>query len=101
MALMQLSIVPLGTETPSVGEYVTAMQKALEKEGVCFKLTDMGTLIEGDIQMLLKVVSLIYEEPFKRGAQRVVTHMVIDDRRDKKVGIGDKIIAVENRLSNR
>ena len=64
MALMQLSSVPLGTETPSVGEYVADMQRALEKEDVSFKLTDMGTLIEGDIQTLLKVVSRIYRKPF-------------------------------------
>ena len=61
-------------------------------------LTDMGTLIQGDIQELLQVVSRIYDLPFQRGAQRVVTHMVIDDRRDKEIAIGDKTAAVKEKL---
>ena len=99
MALLQLTIIPLGTDTTSVGEYVADVQKALENENVAFKLTDMGTLLEGDIQTLLQAVSQIYELPFNRGAQRVVTQMVIDDRRDKDIAIGDKTAAVQKRLA--
>jgi uncharacterized protein (TIGR00106 family) len=98
MALMQLTIIPLGTKTPSVGEYVADIQKALKNESISFKLTDMGTLLEGNVHDLLQVVGRIYELPFNRGAQRVVTQMVIDDRRDKDVAIGDKTAAVEDRL---
>lgn len=98
MALLQLTIIPMGTATPSVGSYVADVQKALEKENVRFQLNDMGTLIEGDAKELLEVVAKIYELPFQKGAQRVVTHMVIDDRRDKQRGIGDKIAAVQGLL---
>jgi uncharacterized protein YqgV (UPF0045/DUF77 family) len=31
MAIMQLTIIPLGTQSPSVGEYVADIQKALQK----------------------------------------------------------------------
>lgn len=98
MALLQLTIIPLGTETPSVGGYVADIQHALEKENVRFQLNDMGTLIEGDAQDLFAVVAKIYELPFTKGAKRVVTQLVIDDRRDKKIGIGDKILAVHGRM---
>jgi len=98
MALLQLTIIPLGTQSTSVGDYVADIQKALENENISFKLTDMGTLLEGDAQTLLQIVSRVYELPFNRGAQRVVTQMVIDDRRDKDVAIGDKTIAVQKRL---
>ena len=98
MALLQLTIIPLGTKTPSVGDYVADIQKALEKENVSFQLTDMGTLIQGDVHDLLQVVSRIYELPFQRGAERVVTQMVIDDRRDKEIVIGDKTAAVKDRM---
>ena len=98
MALLQLTIIPLGTETPSVGEYVADIQHALAKENVRFQLNDMGTLIEGDAQELLAVVAKIYELPFAKGAQRVVTQIVIDDRRDKHIGIGDKILAVQGQM---
>jgi len=98
MALLQLTMIPLGTGTPSVGDYVADIQRALEKENVRFQLNDMGTLIEGEAKELLALVAKIYELPFQKGAQRVVTHMVIDDRRDKHVGIGDKIDAVRKRV---
>lgn len=98
MALLQLTMIPLGTGTPSVGDYVADIQRALEKENVYFQLNDMGTLIEGEAGELLALVAKIYELPFQKGAQRVVTHMIIDDRRDKHVAIGDKIDAVRKRL---
>jgi len=98
MALLQLTVIPVGTGTPSVGEYVADIQRALQKENVRFQLNDMGTLIEGEAKDLLALVAKIYELPFQKGARRVVTQMVIDDRRDKHVVIGEKIDAVLKRL---
>lgn len=96
MALMQLTMIPLG-EGISVGKYVAEIQTRLEEENATFHLTDMGTLIEGDAPTLLKILSKIYETPFENGAMRVVTNITIDDRRDKTIHIGDKIEAVEKR----
>ncbi len=98
MALLQLTVIPLGTGTPSVGEYVADIQRALQNENVRFQLNDMGTLLEGEAKDLLALVAKIYELPFQKGARRVVTQMVIDDRRDKHVAIGEKIDAVLKRL---
>ena len=96
MALLQLTMVPIG-EGVSVGKYVAEIQKKLEKEGANFRLNDMGTVIEGEVQDLLQLLTKIYETPFQQGAVRVVTHIVIDDRRDKKIHIGDKILSVTQR----
>lgn len=98
MAILQLTIIPLGTKTTSVGDYVADIQQALAEENISYQLNDMGTLLEGDARDLLAVVSRIYELPFNKGAARVVTQMVIDDRRDKDIQIGDKIEAVRKRL---
>ncbi|MFH1217804.1 MAG: MTH1187 family thiamine-binding protein [Pseudomonadota bacterium] len=98
MALLQLTVIPLGTGSPSVGDYVADIQKALESEKVRFQLNDMGTVIEGDAQKLLALMARIYEIPFRHGAQRVVTQIVIDDRRDKEICIGDKVDSVQKRL---
>jgi len=97
MALMQLTMVPIG-EGVSVGEYVADIQKQLQKEGATFKLTDMATLIEGEVPDLLRLLGKIYETPFDNGAIRVVTNITIDDRRDKSISIGDKIEAVKRRI---
>ena len=98
MALLQLTIIPLGTESASVGDYVADIYQTLDEMGVSCQLTDMGTLIQGNIDELLAAVRKVYDLPFNQGAQRVVTQIIIDDRRDKSVGIGDKITTVMNRL---
>ncbi len=98
MALLQFTMVPMG-EGVSVGDYVAEIQKRLEEEGAVFHLEDMGTVIEGDIKDLLKLLGKIYETPFEQGAVRVVTSILIDDRRDKVIHIGDKRLAVTRRSS--
>jgi uncharacterized protein (TIGR00106 family) len=98
MALMQINIIPLGTGSTSVGEFVAGVTKVLAREGVVFQLTDMGTVVEGDASELFKVAELIHAIPFRKGAKRVVTQIAIDDRRDRKVRIGDKVASVDSRL---
>ena len=99
MALLQLTIFPLGTASPGIGDHVAAIHKILAAENFSFQLNDMGTEIEGETAELLALAAKLHEVPFTQGAQRVITQIVLDDRRDKKVGIGDKIAAVKRRLS--
>ncbi len=99
MALMELSIIPLGTGSTSLGEYVADIKGHLEKKGIPHTLTDMGTIIEGDISALLAIAQELHEIPFKGGAKRVYTNIRIDDRRDKDIHLGEKVKSVEKRLS--
>jgi uncharacterized protein (TIGR00106 family) len=99
MALMHLTIMPLGTNSPSVGEYVVDIQKVLEKTGLPYELTDMGTVIEGNTKDLLELAAQLAEMPFSKGVNRVVTQISLDDRRDKKVSIGAKKASVVSRLA--
>lgn len=93
MALLQLTMIPVGTGV-SVGDYVVEIQKGLERLGATFRLNDMGTVIEGEPGELFRILAEIYETPFEQGAVRVVSQIVIDDRRDKEIHIGDKILSV-------
>jgi len=101
MALMQITIIPLGTETPSVGSYVADIQQLLAARGADFLLNDMGTVIHGEAGELLELAAEIHEHPFERGAERVVTQIVLDDRRDKERGLGAKKEAVLKILKER
>lgn len=101
MALMQLTIVPLGTGTASVGQQVAEILKVLEKEEIPFTLTDMGTIIEGPAPQLLDLAARLHELTFSEKIQRVVTHVTLDDRRDKEVHLGEKIASVEMRIAAR
>jgi uncharacterized protein (TIGR00106 family) len=99
MALMEISVVPLGLGTPSVGDHVAALIDYLRKHNIPFRLTDMGTVVEGTPAKLLEWARLLHELPFEKGVQRVVTHITIDDRRDKRVTLGNKTTSVEARLT--
>lgn len=99
MALMQINVIPLGTGSTSVGGFVAGIIKTLAREGIVCQLTDMGTVVEGEAGELLQIAARLHELPFLKGVQRVVTQISIDDRRDKKISIGDKVASVTNRLN--
>jgi uncharacterized protein (TIGR00106 family) len=98
MALMEISVVPIGTGSTSVGDYVVEMQRLLSKSGLRHQLTDMGTTVEGDLDQLLTVTKSLHESPYSLGAQRVYTVIKIDDRRDREVHLGEKTGSVLERL---
>ena len=98
MAIMEISVVPLGLGTPSVGDYIAEVVKYLESEKIPHELTDMGTLVHGRLATLLQVAAALHELPFQKGVQRVLTHIAIDDRRDKEVFLSDKKKSVRARL---
>ena len=94
MAIAEVSIVPLGTGSPSVSGYVAACLKVLDESGLTYELHGMGTIIEGDLQELFEVIREMHEVPFTEGAQRVVTSIKLDDRRDKESTFRNKVASV-------
>jgi len=83
MAVMEISVVPVGTGSPSVGDYVAGCLQILEEEGLRYELTAMGTQVQGEVRKLLEVAQRLHEVPFRMGALRVVTTIKLDDRKDK------------------
>jgi uncharacterized protein (TIGR00106 family) len=98
VAVVFLSITPLGTGTPSVSRYVAGVEKILREAGLSHQLTAMGTIIEGDLDRILEVVRKMHEHPFTQGAVRVSTLLKIDDRRDQEHTIAGKLRSVEEKL---
>ena len=90
--IAEISIVPLGTATPSVSRYVAACLDVLEKaQDVRYQLTAMGTIIQGPLERVLELVQQMHEVPFTMGAQRVSTSIKIDDRRDRPQTMEEKV----------
>jgi uncharacterized protein (TIGR00106 family) len=99
MAVVEVTIAPLGTGSPSVSHYVAGCHKVLEQAtGLKYQLTPMATVIEGDLDRILAIIRQMHETPFSRDAQRVMTTIRIDDRRDKAVTMAGKIKAVTDKL---
>lgn len=94
MAIAEVSIVPLGTGSTSVSRYVAKCLEVLDAAGLVYELHGMGTIIEGDLHDLFSVIRKMHEVPFDEGAQRVVTSIKLDDRRDKKCTAKEKVQSV-------
>lgn len=98
MAVAEVTVVPLGTATPSLSAYVAEVLKILEDSGLSYQLTPMGTIIQGDPQEIMEVVLKMHNSLFSRGIQRVVTTLKIDERRDKPLTMESKLRAVKEKL---
>ncbi|MDF2874411.1 MAG: uncharacterized protein K0R22_1094 [Sporomusa sp.] len=99
MAVVEVTIAPLGTGSPSVSHYVAGCHKVLEQAtDLKYQLTPMATVIEGDLDRILAIIRQMHETPFSCDAQRVMTTIRIDDRRDKAVTMAGKIKAVTDKL---
>jgi uncharacterized protein (TIGR00106 family) len=99
MAMIEVSIVPVGTPTPSVSQYVAGAIRILQSEpDINYTLTAMGTIIEGDLERLLTLAGRMHRSAFDAGVMRVVTTIKIDERRDKPLTIDGKIEAVQKKL---
>jgi uncharacterized protein (TIGR00106 family) len=93
--IAEVSIVPIGTADTSLSSYVAACLTVLEKDkSVRHMLTPMGTIIEGRLNDVLKVIMKMHEVPFATGAARVVTTIKIDDRRDRAATMERKVKSV-------
>jgi uncharacterized protein (TIGR00106 family) len=99
MAIAEISVVPLGTKTPSLSQYVARAIKVLEREkDIKYEMTAMGTIIEGDLDRILAVVKEMHEGTFGEGVARVLTTVKIDDRRDKAQGMKEKVDSLRKKL---
>jgi len=102
MAIVEVSVVPLGTATPSVSKYVAKAEKVLqEAKDIKYELTAMGTIIEGDLENLLDLVKKMHRAVLDSAEiMRVVTTVKIDERRDKEASISSKVEAVKKELGH-
>jgi len=99
MAIAEVSVVPLGTQSPSVSQYVARAIKVLEQEKcIKYETTAMGTIIEGDLDRILAVVKKMHEVIFGEGVTRVITTVKIDDRRDKAQSMKAKLDSLKKKL---
>jgi uncharacterized protein (TIGR00106 family) len=101
MALVEVSVVPVGTGTPSLGDHIAGAVRVLEKAGVPYEISPMGTLFEGDLRKALSLARKMHEAAFRHGVQRVITSITIDDRRDKAVTMRSKVASVKKRLAQK
>ena len=97
--IAELVVLPLGTGSPSLSSYVAGVEKLLATFNLKTMLTPMGTVLEGDLDEVLRAVRAVHEVPFQAGALRVSTTVKIDERRDKELSMDGKVRAVREKLA--
>ena len=99
MISAEITIIPIGTANTSLSDYVAAAVAALDKEGVKYTVSGMGTLIESnDADELFGAVKAAHEAVFVKGAERVATSIKIDDRRDVEKSLNEKVSSVREKM---
>jgi uncharacterized protein (TIGR00106 family) len=94
--LVQFSIVPLGMGD-SISEHVSKVLKIVDEGGLPYRITPMGTVVEGEWDEVMALIKTCHLEALK-GMPRLLTTITIDDRPGKPDRITEKIRSVEKKL---
>jgi len=102
MATADLTVIALGRNDPSAGEYIAEIHRRLAvQDRVRYSLHAMGTSLEGTTEDILAVVGELHAVPFESGIPRVYTVLKLDERRDRPdQSLDDKVRSVEERLED-
>jgi len=98
MVVCSITVVPLGTKSPSLSQYVAASLQVLEESGLKYQLTPMATVIEGELDAVLTLAAKMHSSLFSDEVVRVSTTIKIDERRDKNLTMAGKVNAVKGKL---
>lgn len=98
MALLEISVVPVGTDSPSISSYIAQACKEAKRNGIKFEITPTATVMEGDLPALMDVARQMHEAAFRGGSQRVVTNISIDERHDKDLTMEHAVSSVAHEV---
>ncbi len=96
MILAEFSMFPTDVGE-SKSKYVSQVIDHIDKSGIKYKLTPMSTILEGEWDEVMKIISECYKilEP---QAKRIYTVIKIDARPEKTEMMNSKIESVKKRL---
>ena len=96
--IVELSIVPLGVGV-SVSKFLAPAVKELDRRGVKYEVTPMCTIFEAEnVEEAFNVIKMAHEAVFGGSVKRVVTTVKIDDRRDIKRRIKEKVESLKKEV---
>jgi uncharacterized protein (TIGR00106 family) len=96
MVLLEFSMNPLG-KGESVSQYVARSLDIIDASGLPYRLTPMGTILEGEWEQVMAVVRQCYER-MRADCPRITCSIKIDAREGKSGRLAGKIASVEQRL---
>jgi len=94
--IAEFSIVPVG-KGEGLAKLVAGVMDIVDKSGLPYQLTAMGTLVEGDWDDVLALIKECHFEMRRQGT-RVLTRISIDDREKALNRLTGKVRDVEKAL---
>ena len=99
MVLLEFSMFPT-TQGESKSRYVARILDLIDQSGVRYQLTPMGTILEGEWDEVMGVVTACFEA-LKTDCPRISTQLKIDYRAGTERRMQSKIAAVESHLDRK
>ena len=93
--LAEFSINPMNTEHMS--RDVARVIETLQATGLEYRLGPMGTCVEGELEQVLAAIRRCHQA-VAGSHERVITTIVIDDRRNQPHHLSDMVASVEQQL---
>ncbi len=99
-ALVEFSMFPT-EQTQSKSAFVARVLDIVDKSGLPYQLTPMGTIIEGEsVEQVLAVINRAYEE-LQKDCGRVYSSIKIDWREGPMGRLNNKTASVEAKLGRK
>jgi uncharacterized protein (TIGR00106 family) len=94
--VIEFSVVPVGRGEELAGS-VARILDIIDRSGLPYQLTAMGTLVEGDWDEVVGLIRRCHEA-MRGESGRVLTHIAIDDRPNASGRLSGKVRDVERAL---
>jgi uncharacterized protein (TIGR00106 family) len=99
MVLLEFSMSPMG-KSGSLSPYVARILDIIDRSGVAYQLTSMGTILEGEWPEVMDVVTQCFDE-LRTDCDRIGIHMKVDYRPGTDRRMASKVDAVESVLGRK
>lgn len=99
MVLLEFAMTPTG-EGESVSRHVARILDIVDRSGVSYQLTAMGTLLEGDWDVVMGVVSDCFRA-LQADCKRIGMNLKMDYRAGSEPRLRSKVDAVEGHVGRK
>ncbi|KAH3671349.1 hypothetical protein WICMUC_004646 [Wickerhamomyces mucosus] len=96
--MILISVVKIGTATPSVSDEVAKVELYIKNSGLKHTLHSAGTTIEGEWDQVTNLIGQLHQHLHEEGILRVQSDIRIGTRIDKSQSAQDKIDIVRVKM---
>lgn len=99
MVLLEFSMAPTA-KGESLSAYVARILDIIDRSGVPYQFTPMGTILEGEWEAVMGVVTACFDA-MKIDCDRIGIHIKVDYRKGPAGRMKAKVVAVEEKVGRK